>query len=72
MIGLSRPRGTGTFDGLALEEALSRRGAEARCGLLVVDLRTGDAVHWLRLGGSSRNSTTWLCCPTPAGRWHWG
>ena len=28
-----------------------RRDAEPRCGLLVVDLRTGDAVHWLRIEG---------------------
>ena len=32
-------------------EALRARDAEARCGLLVVDLRTGDAVHSLRIKG---------------------
>jgi uncharacterized protein (TIGR03032 family) len=52
VIGLSRPRGENrTFAGLALDQALASRGAEARCGLLVIDLRTGDAVHWLRLEG---------------------
>ncbi len=51
VVGLSRPRHDKTFGGLALDEELARRGAEARCGLLVIDLRTGDTVHWLRLEG---------------------
>ncbi|MEM9384546.1 MAG: TIGR03032 family protein [Pseudomonadota bacterium] len=52
VIGLSRPRGErGTFAGLALDEALAKRDVEARCGLMVVDLRTGDAPHWLRVSG---------------------
>lgn len=51
VIGLSRPRHAHTFGGLALDEALAARGTAARCGLLVVDLRTGDTVHWLRLQG---------------------
>ena len=29
-------------------------GAEARCGLMVIDLKTGDAVHWVRLSGVVR------------------
>ncbi|MCC7487796.1 MAG: TIGR03032 family protein [Burkholderiales bacterium] len=51
IIGLSRPRENRTFAGLALDDALRRRDAQARCGLQVVDLRTGDAVHWLRIDG---------------------
>ncbi len=51
VIGLSRPRHNKTFEGLPLAENLKRRDADARCGLLVVDLRTGDAVHWLRIEG---------------------
>lgn len=50
-IGLSRPRGNRTFSGLVLDEALADRGLEARCGLLVVDLRSGEIVHWLNIGG---------------------
>ena len=50
MIGLSRPRET-TFRGLALDEQLARRGTDARCGLIVVDLDSGDTVHWLRIEG---------------------
>ena len=37
-----------SFSGLALDEELRRHGAVPRCGLLVVDLRTGDAPHSLR------------------------
>ena len=51
VVGLSRPRHDKTFGGLALEEELARRGAEARCGLLVIDLRSGDVAHWLRVEG---------------------
>ena len=51
VVGLSLARGNRTFSGLALDDALARRGAEARCGVTVIDLRTGDAVHWVRLSG---------------------
>jgi uncharacterized protein (TIGR03032 family) len=51
VIGLSRPR-EATFHGLALDDELTRRRAEARCGLIVVDLDSGDIVHWLRIEGT--------------------
>jgi uncharacterized protein (TIGR03032 family) len=51
VIGLSKPRENRTFTGLPLDDELAGRDAEARCGLMVVDLRTGDAVHWLRIEG---------------------
>jgi uncharacterized protein (TIGR03032 family) len=51
VVGLSRPRQDKTFGGLALEEELTKRGAEPRCGLHVIDLRTGDTVHWVRVEG---------------------
>lgn len=54
VIGLSLPRADHSFAGLPLEAALERRGAEPRCGLVVVDLVRGDAVHWLRIGGVVR------------------
>jgi uncharacterized protein (TIGR03032 family) len=54
VVGLSRPRHDKTFGGLPLEEELLRRGAEARCGLLVIDIRTGDVAHWLRVEGMVR------------------
>ena len=53
-MGLSQPRQDKTFGGLALEGELARRGAEARCGLLVIDLRSGDVAHWLRIEGMVR------------------
>lgn len=52
IVGLSKPRRSRTFADLELGENLAERGAEARCGLLVVDLRSGDVVHWLRLDGA--------------------
>ncbi len=51
IVTLSLPRESGTFQGLALDEQLAKRGAEPRCGLMVIDLKTGDAPHWLRLDG---------------------
>lgn len=52
LIGLSRPRDENdTFAGLALGQALKNKQSRARCGVQVVDLRTGDAVHWLHLEG---------------------
>jgi hypothetical protein len=36
------------------ECALSRRSAEARCGLQVIDVRGGDVAHWLRIEGMVR------------------
>lgn len=51
IVGTSKARKTKTFSGLALDENLRLRDAETRCGLLVIDLRTGDIVHWLRIEG---------------------
>src|SRR5262249_872197 len=52
VVGLSGPRhDRKTFGGLALDEELARRGAEPRCGLQVIDLRNGNVVHWVGLGG---------------------
>jgi uncharacterized protein (TIGR03032 family) len=54
VVGLSRPRHDKTFAGLALDDELLRRGADARCGLHIVNLHTGDTVEWLRLEGMVR------------------
>ena len=51
VVGLSDRRENRTFQDLDLEENLRQRDAETRCGLLVVDLSTFDAPHWLRFGG---------------------
>jgi hypothetical protein len=52
VIGLSLPRHNKSFSGLVLDDELQRRRAEPRCGLLVADLRSGAAVHSLRLEGA--------------------
>jgi uncharacterized protein (TIGR03032 family) len=52
VVGLSRPRAENkTFAGLELGDALAAKGVSARCGLMVIDLRTGDIVHWLNIAG---------------------
>jgi len=51
VIGLSLARENRTFQGLGLDGALAARDSAARCGLLVVDLTSGDAVEWLRIEG---------------------
>ncbi len=47
----SKPRHDKTFSGLPLDDDLAARNVEARGGLQVVDLRSGDAVYWIRLEG---------------------
>ncbi|MEQ8822607.1 MAG: TIGR03032 family protein [Sumerlaeia bacterium] len=51
IIGLSDRRENRTFQDLPLEDNLKDKDAETRCGLMVVDLATGDAPHWLRMEG---------------------
>ncbi len=54
VVGLSLARENRTFQGLALDGALAAKGVEARCGLIMVDLASGDAVAWVRLEGVVR------------------
>ncbi len=54
VVGLSAARENKAFTGLALDERLSERGAVARCAIQVVDLRSGDIVHELRMKGELR------------------
>jgi len=49
--GLSMPRENRTFSGLPLDDRLKAADAEPRCALQVIDLKTGDIVHWLRIEG---------------------
>ncbi|QEG01822.1 hypothetical protein Mal15_59030 [Stieleria maiorica] len=52
IVGLSKPRrDEPSFHGLNLENELAARGASPRCGLQVIDLRSGDVVHWIRIEG---------------------
>jgi uncharacterized protein (TIGR03032 family) len=50
IVTLSLPR-DGTFSGLALDQELKDRDGEPWCGVLVIDLRSGDIVEFIRLEG---------------------
>jgi uncharacterized protein (TIGR03032 family) len=52
IVGLSRPRAENkTFAGLELGETLAAKSVSARCGIMVIDLKSGDIVHWLNIQG---------------------
>ncbi len=51
VVGLSKPRKNREFSGLALQETLDAKKGTARCAIYVIDLGTGDCVHWLRMEG---------------------
>jgi uncharacterized protein (TIGR03032 family) len=50
IVGLSKLRSP-TFSGLPLEERLAALGNTSQCGLMVIDINTGNTVHWLHLDG---------------------
>ena len=50
VVGLSKPRDQ-SFQGLPLDENLKSRDAEPCCGVMVINLESGDIVHWLKLEG---------------------
>jgi uncharacterized protein (TIGR03032 family) len=54
VIGLSGCRENRTFQGLPLDDALASKNVQPRCGLQVVDLRTGDVAHSLTIEGIVR------------------
>ena len=54
ILGSSRCRDERTFTGLPLDDRLRERNAEARCAVVVVDLQSGGAVHWLDMGSEVR------------------
>ena len=51
IVGLSKSRKDGAFAGLELDDNLGKHKVEPRCGLNVIDLKSGDVVHWLRIEG---------------------
>ncbi len=51
IVGLSKQRRERTFSGLALDDRLREKDAEARCGLWVIDVESGVVAHWLELEG---------------------
>lgn len=50
IVTVSKPR-NGTFNGLLLDGEMQARDAEPWCGVLIVNLATGDIVEWIRLEG---------------------
>lgn len=63
VVGLSLPRYEPTFTGLDLEANLRSKKGEARCGLLVIELATGEIVHWVRLSEPIRELYEVLVLP---------
>lgn len=51
VVGLSLPRGNKTFSGLPLDERLSEKKVSPRAGLYFIDLKSGDTIHSVTLGG---------------------
>ncbi|MBO6703742.1 MAG: TIGR03032 family protein [Pseudomonadales bacterium] len=51
VIGLSKPRENRAFTGLNLGEKLTSKKISPRCGLQIVNLKTGDVEHSLELSG---------------------
>lgn len=50
IVTVSKPR-DGTFKGLLLDDELKTRDADAWCGVLIVNLTSGDIVEWIKLEG---------------------
>jgi uncharacterized protein (TIGR03032 family) len=51
VIGLSLPRDNCSFNGLPLNERLAQEGVQPKCGLAIVNLKTGDLEHQFILEG---------------------
>jgi uncharacterized protein (TIGR03032 family) len=51
IVGISKSRENKTFSGLDLDKNLKASDSEARCGIQIIDLRTGDTPHWIRIEG---------------------
>jgi predicted O-linked N-acetylglucosamine transferase (SPINDLY family) len=51
IVGLSKQRQERTFSGLALDDRLREKDSDARCGLWVIDMRSGTVAHWLQIDG---------------------
>lgn len=47
LIGVSNPRHDKTFNGLPLNDNLKLQNLEPNCGMYVIDLRTGNIIHWI-------------------------
>jgi len=54
LVGLSLARENRTFAGLDLDDELKARDVEPRCGLALIDTRSGDMTAWVRIEGVVR------------------
>jgi len=52
LVTLSLPRDNQSFRGLPLDDRLAAANVAARCGVMVVDTRSGAVAHWLRIEGA--------------------
>lgn len=50
LVTVSKPR-YGTFEDMPIADEMAKRNATPICGVLVIDLSTGETVEWLRLDG---------------------
>jgi len=51
IVALSQPRGDRVFTDLPLQDRLAAKGANPRCGLQIVNLKTGNIDHWIDMEG---------------------
>ena len=51
VVGLSLPRENSSFTGLPLDTALTERKIQAKCGLYIVELKSGRILHSVKFGG---------------------
>ena len=51
IVGLSKSRQNKSFSSLAFNQRLEQEKISPRCGILIIDLNTGDIVHSLNLEG---------------------
>jgi uncharacterized protein (TIGR03032 family) len=63
LVGLSMPRRNRAFTGLPLDDRLQQEGRTPECVVQVIDLASGEAVHWLRMGGVVQELYDIACLP---------
>lgn len=51
IVGLSKNRENKTFGGLALDDNLERLDMSPKCGVFIIDLKSGEIVHHIELAG---------------------
>jgi len=65
LVGMSDARENRTFSGLALEDHLHERHSQARCGIHIINLQTGNTEHWVRMEGLVEELYDVLALPGP-------